>query len=114
MILDEWLKGDIKVINEDMINRSLADLQEETDELDRLVYQQGKYWEAFIRFTMYVSFMNNAIQQQPSKLPKIIQRLLEWIQKIKAILDKSVQNIGAKGYTIGVSAPWGVSVSVSF
>ncbi|GAG54901.1 unnamed protein product [marine sediment metagenome] len=44
----------------------------------------------------------------------IIQRLLEWIRKIKRELDKVVGEIGGDGYSIGVSAPFGVAVSISF
>jgi hypothetical protein len=58
--------------------------------------------------------MNNAAQQQPSKHPKIIQHLQTWIGKIQGSISSIAKGMGANGYSISVSVPYGVSVSISF
>lgn len=114
MVMDRWLSGRVETISPEMVDEALGELESETEELQSLV-KQGKHWDAYIRFASCISFMNNAAQQQSSKLPAIIQRVLSWIQKIKAVIDSIVKGIiGANGYSIGVSPPFGVSVSISF
>jgi hypothetical protein len=111
MILDNWLSGES--ISEQMVNKALDELQKEADTILDFV-QRGKYWDGYVRLMASISFLNVAAQQHQAKLPHIIRRLLNWIQQIKSTIDKIVKGIGGNGYSIGVSAPFGVSVSVSF
>lgn len=120
MILDKWLGGDTTSIYDvkgsifpDVIDKALDELEGEAGKIMNLV-QTGKYWDAYVRLTACVTFLNMASQQYPHKQPAIIQRLLNWIQKIKSAVDKIVKGIGGNGYSIGISAPFGVSISISF
>jgi len=113
MILDKWLEGELETISYDSVSRALNELGEEADKVTDLA-QGEKYWDAYIRLTACITFLNMASQQHPTRQPAIIQRLLNWIQKIKGAIDKIVKGIGGSGYSIGVSAPFGISISVSF
>lgn len=113
MVLDKWLSGEVVTVSAQMVDQALDELEGEAEKIRYLV-EAEKYWDAYTKLTTYVSFLNMAAQQQPSKLPGIIQRLLDWLKRIKGELDKIVRGIGADGYSIGVSAPFGVSVSIPF
>jgi hypothetical protein len=116
MVLDKWLTGELMSVSLEMVETALNELEGE----EGMIVDSGesgeskKCWNAWTRLTLYVSFLNVASQQYPSKQPAIIQRLLNWIQKIKGALDKIVKGIGGNGYSIGVSVPFGVSISISF
>ena len=112
MIIDNWLSGETH-ISVQIVDKALDQLQEEQASIEVMVDKED-YWEAYKRLCAYISFFSAAAQQQPTKLPWIIQRLINWIQKMKGQLDKMVRGIGGNGYSIGVSAPLGVSVSISF
>ena len=113
MVVDRWLSGEVASVTVEMVDQALDELEQGAENISSLA-DAGKYWAAYMRLTTCISFLNMAAQQQPSKLPRIIQHLLNWIQKIKSAVDKIAKGIGANGYSIGVSAPFGVSVSISF
>ena len=47
----------------------------------------------------FIAFFNTSIQKkQPIQQHKIIQHLLNWINKIKNRINSIVRGIGAKGY----------------
>ena len=111
--VDRWLSGEVITTSMQMLDEALGELHEEAETIRRLV-QAAKYWDAYTRLATCILFFNMAAQQEPSKLPEIIQRLLDWIKEIKRELDRIVGEIGADGYSIGVSAPFGVSISISY
>lgn len=111
MLVDEWLNGKVETVSPNVVNRALGELGGEADKLENLV-KQGKHWDAYNRLISTVSFINIASQQQPSKVPEIIQRLLDWIHKIKDSVAKIIKGIGGNGYSISVSVPSGISVVV--
>jgi len=74
----------------------------------------GQYWDGYTRVVNCITFLNVAGLQFPHMLPSITQRLSSWIQKIKGAIDKIAKGVGANGYSIGVSIPYGASVSISF
>lgn len=113
MILDKWLSGEIVSISLDIVEQALDELEGEGEKVRHLA-QSGEYWDAWIRLTACITFLNVASQQHPTRQPAIIQRLLNWIQKIKGAINKIVKGIGGSGYSLGVSAPFGISISVSF
>jgi hypothetical protein len=116
MVVDEWLSGQIMLNEENasqIVDQALEELEEESKKV-RALAQEKKYWDAYTRVVFCISFLNIAFQQDPSKQPGIIRRLLDWIQKMKDIVDQIVKGIGGNGYSIGVSGPFGVSISISF
>lgn len=116
MVLDKWLSGELTSVSLEIVEGALNELEGEGGKIADLAEsgESEKCWNAWTRLTAYVSFLNVTSQQYPSKQPAIIQRLLKWIQKMKNAIDKIVRGIGGNGYSIGVSAPFGVSISVSF
>jgi len=113
MILDNWLSGNLRILTEQDASKALDELNEVAEGIEKLT-REGKYWEAYTRLTACITFLNISFQQQRTQQPRIIQRLLNWIQNIKGTIDKVVQGIGGSGYSIGVSLPFGASISVSF
>ena len=113
MVMDRWLSGRVETISPEMVDEALDELEGTVKEIEGLA-DGGDYWGGYARLTACISFFNTAGQQQPSKQPGIIGRLLNWIQKIKSVVDKIVKGVGGNGYSIGVSAPFGISVSISF
>ncbi len=116
MVLDKWLRGEVMSLRWDEVEKFLDELNREASEIENLAksVESEKCWNAWIRLTACISFLNLASQQHPSKQPAIIQRLLNWIQAIKGAIDNIVKGMGGNGYSIGVSAPFGVSISISF
>lgn len=113
MVMDRWLSNQVETISPEMIDKAFDELEGTEKEIEDLADRRD-YWDSYARLTACISFFNAAGQQQPSKQPGIIGRLLNWIQKIKSVVDKIVKGVGGSGYSIGVSAPFGVSVSISF
>lgn len=111
MFSDQWGIGE--PISESTLDRMLSQLPQREGKITNLV-STGRYWEAYSELNTTISFFNTAVQQQPSRLPGVVQRLLGWIQKIQGAIATIAQGVGGNGYSIGVSAPWGVSVSISF
>ncbi len=109
MILDKWLEGELSNITYDIVSQALNELEEEGDKIQYLIRP-----DAYTRLIACITFLNMAYQQNPTKQPEIMQRLLNWIQNIKYIIDPIVSGIGGDGYSIGVAAPFGVSITVSF
>jgi hypothetical protein len=44
----------------------------------------------------------------------LASKLQDWIQKIKAALEAIAKFLNAATYSVGVSAPFGLSISISF
>ncbi len=108
---NKWIEEGL--IPEEHLNNALNMLKSKEENIESLL-QYGKPWEAYGELMACIALFNATAQQYPAKRPSIIQRLLTWIKNIKSTLDKIINGIGGNGYSIGVSMPWGVSVSVSF
>ncbi|HVC26682.1 MAG TPA: hypothetical protein VND40_00835 [Nitrososphaerales archaeon] len=46
--------------------------------------------------------------------PEIVSKLQGWVQKIKAALEALAKFLKAASYTVGVYAPFGISVAITF
>ncbi len=64
---------------------------------------------AQMRMALLFSFVNAAA----AKLPALLRRLEQWIQRLQALLNALGRRVGATGYSIGVSAG-GLSFDLSF
>jgi hypothetical protein len=113
MVLDKWLTGEVTTVSVETVDKALGELEEEGKKIRQLVDSE-EYWNAFTRLTACISFFNIVAQQQPSKRGGIIGRLLNWIEEIKSTLGRIVRGVRGNGYSIGMSALFGVSVSISF
>lgn len=115
MIVESWLSGNLRAPSEEDAFKALDELEEVGEEIQRLT-GEGKHWEAYTKLTGSIAFLNVASEKHPTTRPRIIEGLLNWIQKSKAAIDKIIQGIGGSGYSIGVAAtfPPKVSFTVSF
>ena len=107
-LLKQWI--DDGVIPSPYVDKALNMFKEEIGSLST----QRKYWDAYKELLTCIALLNTSAQQQPAQGAKIIRRLLNWIRQLKNTIDNIVRGIGANGYSIAVSYPWGISVSVSF
>lgn len=64
---------------------------------------------AQMRLARLFSFINAAA----SKLPALLRRLEQWIQRLQSLLKALGKKVGATGYSIGISAG-GLSFDLSF
>jgi hypothetical protein len=108
---NKWLKDGI--IPEEQMGEAIKMFDRETEQINALA-DKRMYWEALGQLTTTLALFNATAQQRPTQQPKIIKQLLQWIHNLKDAIDKAIKGIEANGYSIGVSFPWGVSVSVSF
>ena len=106
IVIQKWLSEG--VMRPELIEQGLQMFQNELREIKGITEKSP--WLAYTRLMSSISFLNAAAQQRIG----IIDRLLNWISDIKDALDGIVKKIGASGYSIGVSAPFGLSISVSF
>ena len=58
-----------------------------------------------------VLFFNSLSNEQKASL---IDRIIEYLKKLKEELDKTAKNWGVSNYSIGISAPGGVNISFTF
>ena len=58
-----------------------------------------------------VLFFNSLSNEQKAGL---IDRIIEYLRKLKEQLDKTAGNWGVSNYSIGISAPGGVNISFTF
>lgn len=114
MVLDRWLNGDDVDFSPKTVTSALDEFEEEAKRIEDLVFRERRYWDACTRLITCISFFDTAVEKEPSNESRIIQRLLAWVREIQRDLNKIVQEVGASGYSIGISAPFGVSVSPSF
>jgi hypothetical protein len=115
MILEDWLNGNLKTLTEEDASKALDELESVGDEIQSLT-GQGKHWEAYEKLNGSIALANMASEQHPTKQPRIVQKLLAWIRKLKGAIDKMVQGIGGVGYSVSIAAsiPPKLSITVSF
>lgn len=58
-----------------------------------------------------VLFFNSLSEEQKASL---IDRIIEYLRKLKEQLDKTGRKWGVSNYSIGISAPVGVNISFTF
>jgi hypothetical protein len=58
-----------------------------------------------------ILFFNSLSNEQKASL---IDRIIEYLKKLKEGLDKTAKNWGVSNYSIGISAPGGVNISFTF
>lgn len=71
--------------------------------------------DAYLSLMTVVILFNRALALRLPKLPNVEKRLKGWINHVRSTVAKLVSKLPkANGYSIGVSFPWGISVSISF
>lgn len=58
-----------------------------------------------------ILFFNSLSNEQKAAL---IDRIIEYLRRLKEQLDETAENWGVSNYTIGISAPGGVNISFTF
>lgn len=84
-------------------------MEEELGQIEKLI-EEDKPDSAFVAMLRLTSFLNAGA----AKLPSIIGKLEEWINKIKFVLNSLAKKIGANGFSISAGLPIGVSIGLSF
>jgi len=110
-ILEEWeSKGEMTFDMAQIINENIDQfLEEELGQIEKLI-EEDRPDSAFVAMLRLTSFLNAGA----AKLPSIIGRLEEWINKIKFVLNSLADKIGANGFSISAGLPIGVSIGLSF
>ena len=108
-VLEEWeSKGEMNIDMAQVINENIDQfMDEELGQIERLI-EEDKPDFAFVAMLRLISFLNAGA----AKLPSIISRLEEWINKIKFVLNFLAKKMGADGFSISVGM--GLSVGLSF
>lgn len=110
-VLEEWeSKGEMNIDMAKVINENIDQfMEEELGQIEKLI-EGNKPDSAFVAMLRLTSFLNAGA----AKLPSIISRLEEWINKIKLVLNSLAKKMGANGFSISAGIPIGVSVGLSF
>jgi len=111
LALEKWeFTGEMTIDMARVINENIGQFMEE--ELGRIesLIEENKPDSAFVAMLRLTSFLNAGA----AKLPSIIGRLEEWINKIKFVLNSLAKKIGANGFSISAGLPIGVSIGLSF
>jgi len=110
-VLEEWeSKGEMTIDMAQVINENIDQFMEkELGKIENLI-EDNKPDSAFVAMLRLTSFLNAGA----AKLPSIIGRLEEWINKIKFVLNSLAKKIKADGFSISAGFPIGVSVGLSF
>jgi len=110
-VLEEWeSKGEMNNEMAHVINDNIDQFMEEAlGQIEELI-EENKPDSAFVAMLRLTSFLNAGA----AKLPSIIGRLEEWINKIKFVLNSLAKKMGANGFSISAGIPIGVSVGLSF
>lgn len=67
--------------------------------------------ELLARVLGVILYFNNLSETQKVGL---LERIVEYLRKLKEKLDKIAKFWGVSNYSIGVSAPWGINISLTF
>lgn len=110
-VLEEWeSKGEMNIDMAQVINENIDQfMEEELGQIEKLI-EEDKPDSAFVAMLRLTSFLNAGA----AKLPSIIGKLEEWINKIKFVLNSLAKKIGANGFSISAGLPIGVSIGLSF
>jgi len=110
-LLEEWeSKGEMNTEMAHVINDNIDQFMEEAlGQIEELI-EKDKPDSAFVAMLRLTSFLNAGA----AKLPSIIGKLEEWINKIKFVLYSLAKKMDANGFSISAGFPIGVSVGLSF
>jgi len=78
----------------------------QTEKLDELTDD-----ELLSRSFGVILYFNSLSNEQKASL---IDRIIEYLKKLKEELDKTAKNWGVSNYSIGISAPGGVNINFTF
>jgi hypothetical protein len=78
----------------------------QTEKLDELTDD-----EILSRSFGVILYFNSLSNEQKASL---IDRIIEYLKKLKEELDKTAKNWGVSNYSIGISAPGGVNINFTF
>jgi len=111
LVLEEWeSKGEMDLDMAQIINENIDQfMEEELGEIENLI-EEGRPDFAFVKMLRLTSFLSAGA----AKLPSIISRLEEWINKIKSVLNSLAKKMRADGFSISAGFPIGISVGLSF
>ena len=65
----------------------------------------------FARVLGVIMFFNSLSDKQKAG---ILDKIVNYLRRIKEKLDEIAREWGISSYSIGVSAPWGINISVTF
>lgn len=110
-VLERWkFDGEMTLEMARIIEQNFDELIEsELGKVDTLL-SDDKPEAAFVQLTILTSFLNTGV----GKLPSIIRKFENWVNKIKSTLNTLAKKLGANGFSIGVAVPVGVSIDLSF
>jgi len=111
LALEEWeFTGEMNIGMAQVINENIGQfIEEELGRIENLI-EEDKLDSAFVKMLRLTSFLNAGA----AKLPSIIGRLENWINKIIVVLNSLAKKMGADGFSISAGIPIGVSVGLSF
>jgi len=104
MVKDESITTEQKEFAEDVA----AKIDKIMDDLDSSIVTDPQ--AAFSQLLLTVSYLNAF----GAKNPFVLKHLEKWAKRLKKLLDNIANKIDADGFSIGVSTPFSVSISVSF
>lgn len=79
---------------------------DETDKIERITSD-----ELLARMFGVIMFFNSINDQQKASL---LDKIIKYLRKLKEKLDGIAKNWGVSSYSIGVHAPFGIDVSLTF
>lgn len=94
----------------------LEEVEAHLSALDRGWGSEEEALAAVVRATLVVnSAINDAAEQGPTYLAAdMSDRLETWLQRLLAIARKAADHVKAEGFSVSVSFPAGVSVTINF
>ena len=109
-VFGNWQNGDAMISDHvNLIYHNFDILMSNKLEYIETLTQTDPY-KALGELTLLISFINlNSLQYHP-----IINKLQNWISKIKDQAEKVARALFANGYSIGVGFPIGISVNLSY
>ena len=109
-VLEAWEQGEaMDLAMARIVERNLdALLESELTQIEAVIDAQPA--TALMQMTRLTSFINAAT----ARLPAILRRLQHWVNKMQTTINNLAKKLGANGYSIGVSMPFGLSIDLSF
>ncbi len=108
---EKWeSKGEMTIKIAQGLNKNINLFMESIlGEIEELI-EENKSNDAFSEMSHLTSFINAGI----ARVPSIIYKLGNWIDRLKSAANSLAEGMGANGFSISVGLPAGVSVGLSF